>query len=485
MGFVKEMQDTILIVDDNETLLQALEFNLTQAGYRVLKAVDGREALEIALREHPDIIVSDVAMPEMDGVELCRKIRENASFKDVPFIFLTAHGEPEERVRGLRSGADDYIVKPFDIEELIARVEVIHRRMKKDTSSNGLSGDLSHVLLPDILQMLEQSRKKGRLVIQTDDDKGYISIDNGMLLEAVFGEHRGEDALVRMFMLKNGRFYYQMGEVEEGSIMKSIGFTMIEVAKLCDEIEMLKEFIPDDEVKLEIIKTPPSTDDETSTIIRLLQDSPKSINELAEMSGLSVTRTSIIAARLRKDSFVEIANEKDRRCMMVSKKDPIKFALWGMLVGNIESMGILPALQGGEAIAQALEGNDVLEKLSEIDGENNYEFQSKNGFRFVILKACPFTPIYKDIPPWSEKAMRLVEAYNKRSDGGGALHPLCLVHKGIRSAMKAGIVSIGCRSGSTGKMEIAEHALDKVGISKDEAIAMLEGKACLFAIKEG
>ena len=168
----------------------------------------------------------------------------------------------------------------------------------------------------------------------------------------------------------------------------------------------------------------------------------------------------------------------------MKKKHPVKCALWGMLVGNIEQMGILPALQGGEAIAACLEGEDVLEKLAQIDGPGNYEFVDRNGYRFVILKACPFASVYSDIPDWGERVMRLVEAYNRKPDGGGALHPLCLVHKGVRSAMKAGIVSIGCRSGTTGKIEIAEGALKRVGLTREEAVNWLEGKACLFAIPQ-
>jgi len=163
--------------------------------------------------------------------------------------------------------------------------------------------------------------------------------------------------------------------------------------------------------------------------------------------------------------------------------DPIKSALWGMLVGNIENMGILPALQGGEAVARALDGPSVIEKLAQVDGAENYEKVQKNGFTFVILKACPFAPIYKDIPAWGEKAMRLVEAYNKKDDGGGALHPLCLVHKGSRTALRAGVISVACRSGATGKIEVAEKTLPKVGITREEAVAMVEGKACLYAIK--
>lgn len=163
------------------------------------------------------------------------------------------------------------------------------------------------------------------------------------------------------------------------------------------------------------------------------------------------------------------------------QKDPIKHTLWGMIIGNIENMGIFPVLQGGEAIAKALEGATVLERLTVIDGEGNQEITEGKAHTLVVLKACPFTPIYKEIPPWGDKSMALVKAYNMKADGGGALHPLCLVHKGIRNGMKAGIISIGCRS-AAGLIEVAEKSLDKVGMTKDEALAMLAGKACLFAI---
>ncbi|NTV46943.1 MAG: hypothetical protein HGB11_10600 [Chlorobiales bacterium] len=167
-------------------------------------------------------------------------------------------------------------------------------------------------------------------------------------------------------------------------------------------------------------------------------------------------------------------------------KNPIKMALWGMLVGNIEEMGILPALQAGKTIAKSIdgEGKDILEKLSQIDGDDNYDIvEGKDGYKYVILKHCPFGEIYSEIPGWGEESMRLVNAYNKKADGGGALHPLCLVHKGVRNAMKAGIVSLGCRSEKSGKTEIAEVAVEKIGADKDDIFKLLDGKACIFALK--
>jgi len=166
-------------------------------------------------------------------------------------------------------------------------------------------------------------------------------------------------------------------------------------------------------------------------------------------------------------------------------KNPVKFALWGLLVGNIEEMGLLPALQAGRAIASSLEGDTALEKLSQLDGATNYEvFDDNQQYTFVVIKKCPFSDVYKGIPEWGENAMNLVEAYNKREDGGGALHPLCLVHKGVRTALNEGIVSIGCRSGSSGRTELAQMALEETGITEESAKMLLDGCACLFAIKK-
>ncbi|ACF15125.1 hypothetical protein Ctha_2676 [Chloroherpeton thalassium ATCC 35110] len=166
-------------------------------------------------------------------------------------------------------------------------------------------------------------------------------------------------------------------------------------------------------------------------------------------------------------------------------KNPVTFALWGMLVGNIEEMGLLPALQAGRAIAGSLEGDTILEKLAQLDGEKNYEvFDDNNKYTFVVIKKCPFSEVYQGIPEWGEHATNLVNAYNQREDGGGALHPLCLVHKGVRSALNAGIVSIGCRSASTGRTELAQMAMEETGISEESAKMLLDGCACLYAIKK-
>ena len=113
------MSNSVLVVEDEENLLEALKYNLEREGYLVLTAEDGATGLETARAASPDLVVLDVMLPEMDGLEVCRILRRE---NDVPILMLTAKGEEIDRVVGLELGADDYVAKPFSMRELMARV---------------------------------------------------------------------------------------------------------------------------------------------------------------------------------------------------------------------------------------------------------------------------------------------------------------------------------------------------------------------------
>ncbi|SPF32118.1 Alkaline phosphatase synthesis transcriptional regulatory protein PhoP [Candidatus Desulfosporosinus infrequens] len=119
---------TILVVDDEEPILELLRFNLEKEGYQVCVAKDGQEALERVEREPLDLIVLDVMLPGMDGLEICRKLRAIPKFQQIPIIMLTAKGEEIDKVVGLELGADDYMTKPFSPRELLARIKARLRR---------------------------------------------------------------------------------------------------------------------------------------------------------------------------------------------------------------------------------------------------------------------------------------------------------------------------------------------------------------------
>ena len=127
------MAKTILVIDDEPQIVEICSDYIRAAGYDVLSANDGMAGLKLAQKEKPDLIVLDLMMPEMDGLDVCRAIRRES---DVPIIMLTARVEETDKLIGLELGADDYITKPFSPRELVARIRVVLRRIIKDVNSD-------------------------------------------------------------------------------------------------------------------------------------------------------------------------------------------------------------------------------------------------------------------------------------------------------------------------------------------------------------
>lgn len=126
----------ILIVEDETDIVTLLRYNLEKEGFRVIAAGDGEEALLLAGEQSPNLMLLDWMLPLMSGLEVCRQLRRNPKTRDIPVIMLTARGEEADRVRGLNSGADDYITKPFSPTEMVARIRAVLRR-----SAPGLSDE--------------------------------------------------------------------------------------------------------------------------------------------------------------------------------------------------------------------------------------------------------------------------------------------------------------------------------------------------------
>jgi DNA-binding response OmpR family regulator len=131
------MARTILVVDDEPVLVDTIAYNLEQAGYQVITAADGASALEAAQRTTPDLIILDIMLPEMDGLEVCRQLRREKNTTTTPIMMLTAKGDEIDKVVGLEVGADDYVTKPFGRRELLARVRALLRRAEYVPASVG------------------------------------------------------------------------------------------------------------------------------------------------------------------------------------------------------------------------------------------------------------------------------------------------------------------------------------------------------------
>jgi two-component system, OmpR family, KDP operon response regulator KdpE len=137
-------EPTVLVIEDDRRYRDLLELNLIRHGYAALLASDGLAGLNLLERDAPDLVILDLVLPDLDGYEVCRRIRE---YSTVPIIILTARAEEAQKVRGLRAGADDYVTKPFGAEELLARVAAVLRRSREGpqqrTPSVFVSGELT------------------------------------------------------------------------------------------------------------------------------------------------------------------------------------------------------------------------------------------------------------------------------------------------------------------------------------------------------
>ncbi len=144
----------VLVVEDDQTLSGVLKYNLSKAGYAVVSAFDGAQALDVARNEKPDIILLDLMLPKLDGLEVCRILRKESS---VPILMLTAKSDEIDRVVGLELGADDYIAKPFSVRELMARVHAMLRR-RQIINNESLSSGTSPIIKSGSITMDETRR---------------------------------------------------------------------------------------------------------------------------------------------------------------------------------------------------------------------------------------------------------------------------------------------------------------------------------------
>ena len=186
----------ILVVDDEKLLVKGIRFNLENEGYEVITGCDGMEAVELAGSENPDLIVLDLMMPRMDGLEACTKIRE---FSDVPIIMLTAKSEDMDKLMGFEHGADDYLTKPFNILELKARIRALLRR------AGSTGKQQADVLACDHISIDRSARNAyndGRLVDLTQKEFDLVELlmrnpnrvySREALLDAIWGYDNSSD----------------------------------------------------------------------------------------------------------------------------------------------------------------------------------------------------------------------------------------------------------------------------------------------------
>lgn len=240
----------VLVIDDSISYRNEIATGLREAGHRVSTAEHGLAGLGKAIKELPDVVLSDVNMPVMDGWQLLRLLRARPATRRIPILFLTTLGSEQDRIRGYEAGVDDYIAKPFARDELLARVRrVVARAVARtdrvqDAAVTGMSGDLRQVSLASLLAFLEAERRSGTLLLRGVRGETHIGLRNGSVVrvdlpEGVLGKNEAPPALFERLLcaldVLDGRFELRAGDVASGTEVASIAQALLEHARRFDE----------------------------------------------------------------------------------------------------------------------------------------------------------------------------------------------------------------------------------------------------------
>jgi DNA-binding response OmpR family regulator len=207
------MKHKILAVDDEEDILTLLEYNLKKAGYGYVSAKDGPEAIELARKEKPDLIILDIMLPSMDGTEVCKVLKADDSTRNIPIIMVTAKGEEIDRIVGLELGADDYVTKPFSPRELVLRIKSVLKRGRADEPKVLRVGqvviDIDRSVAMSGSEKLDLTPKEYKILLELARARGRV-LSREALINKVWGDdthvvERAVDTHVRRLRKKLGK----------------------------------------------------------------------------------------------------------------------------------------------------------------------------------------------------------------------------------------------------------------------------------------
>lgn len=212
-------KQTILVVDDEQDLLDLIEYNLRQEGYHVLKAENGKDGIQMAKEHMPDLVLLDIMMPHMDGIEVCDRMREDPTLTHIPIIFLTARSDEKTEIEGLNKGADDFITKPISTTKLVSRIKAVLRRFEETEEKvqkltvHDLEIDKDRYIVTRGEEEFQLPRKEFELLYYLASKKGKVR-DRQTLLNKVWGDNiyvvdRTVDVHVRKIREKLGDHYIE------------------------------------------------------------------------------------------------------------------------------------------------------------------------------------------------------------------------------------------------------------------------------------
>jgi len=222
-------KETVLFIEDDKNIVELVKYNLEQEGFRVLTAVTGLAGLEKALKEKPTLVLLDLMLPEMNGLEICKTLKLNTKTRFTPIIMLTAKGAESDKVIGLELGADDYMTKPFSPRELMARIKAVLRRsMEKPAEEILRSGTIELDITKHELRLkgkpVEVTAKEFELLGILMSSKGRV-LTREILLSKVWGYENSSNIETRTVDMHIGQLRKKIGkEAERIVTVKSVGY---------------------------------------------------------------------------------------------------------------------------------------------------------------------------------------------------------------------------------------------------------------------
>lgn len=206
------MAPKVLVVDDEVKWLRIVALYLRGQGYEVMTALSGQEAIHKVQQDRPDVVIADISMPGMDGYELCRTLRREATTRTIPFIFLTGRVDDTDRLRARKIGADDYLTKPCPLERLAQCVDTLMDRIDQakmiPLGQLGPSGKIEDVDLLDLIQTLELDQRTGALVLSHGERTGTLYFRDGIIVDADIRSPKREEPLFVLLGWKTGRYLF-------------------------------------------------------------------------------------------------------------------------------------------------------------------------------------------------------------------------------------------------------------------------------------
>ena len=224
-------QPRVLIIDDEPHLIESVSYNLKAAGFLAVSAGDGEAALERCRRDPPDLVILDLMLPKMDGLEVCRALRQDPKTRHIPVVMLTAKGSETDKIVGLELGADDYLTKPFSPRELVARVKAILRRRADPPAElftlEALKIDWARHLVTVAGKPVELTSKEFGLLRTLIDAKGRV-LNRDQLLERVWGYERSVEIETRTVDLHVSQLRRKLGKAGKRILtVKNAGYRFI------------------------------------------------------------------------------------------------------------------------------------------------------------------------------------------------------------------------------------------------------------------